>query len=105
MSHFTRPQLSYKIKDVDVGGVYVVNKRELKNEYHSSVGISKENLVYRQTEDKHEKESSKDRYDSVDCNIVVTLKKHPIGTTADTNMINVIFLTLAAFLFSLPHSE
>jgi hypothetical protein len=62
--------------------------------------------VYRQTEDKHEKESSKDRYDSVDCNIVGhSLKNHPIGTTADTNMINVIFLTLAVFLFSLPHSE
>jgi hypothetical protein len=42
ISHFTRPQRSYRIKDDDVGGVYVVSKRELKNEYHFSVGISKE---------------------------------------------------------------
>jgi len=49
----------------------------------------------------------KTRYISVDCNIVghFLKKKNPIGTTVNTNMINVQFLTLAVFLFSLPHSK
>jgi len=42
ISHFTRPQRSYKFEDEEVGGRYVVSKRKLKNEYHFSVGISKE---------------------------------------------------------------
>jgi len=52
------------------------------------------------------KNLKKNSYDSVDCNIVGhSLEKKSLGTTVNTNTINVQFLTLAVFLFTLPHSK